>query len=560
MNKDAYRRALETCATEPIHIIGGIQPPGVLLVYQRGSKKIMAASANAASLFETAGIDEVLGQPIQSFLDPVVLRMISESLANAEPGPSRLAGMVNIGALGALHHVSAHAACELVHVELEPCGDGQDPDESQAALALDSSPRESLLQSLAAQVQAVSGYSRVMVYRFLHDDTGEVVAEALDGDLPSYFGLRYPASDIPPQARALYLRNRVRAIADASHVPVPVHQHPDLAEPLDMSFDVLRTVSPVHLEYLRNMGVAASMSISLVVDGRLWGLVACHHHEPRPVSARTRQTLDLLGRHASMILDASALREAVEREEAMRAQRDTLESRLHRASDPIRALGRALPQALAAVPADGIVVHVEGATHAHGSVPDSGGIDAALRWARTRGRSGVSHTHRSDDWSLTPHAEACGLLAVPLGRGVDGWMLLFRREERLTVRWAGRPDQPFQINPSGDRVGPRTSFAEWQEQVQGGARPWTRRDIELAQRLRLVFERAGADAGAGARARLARDPAAVLEIREQAARLRRLAELMGGAAPSQARLKRVHGLLSQLERELGALAEAETEP
>ncbi|NLG58876.1 MAG: hypothetical protein GX538_01775, partial [Gammaproteobacteria bacterium] len=125
MNKDAYRRALETCATEPIHIIGGIQPPGVLLVYQRGSKKIMAASANAASLFEAADIDEVLGQPIQSFLDPVVLRMISESLANAEPGPSRLAGMVNIGALGALHHVSAHAACELVHVELEPCGDGQ---------------------------------------------------------------------------------------------------------------------------------------------------------------------------------------------------------------------------------------------------------------------------------------------------------------------------------------------------------------------------------------------------------------------------------------------------
>src|SRR5690606_33333698 len=167
--------------------------------------------------------------PIQSFLDPVVLRLISESLANAEPGPSRLAGMVNIGALGALHHVSAHSACELVHVELEPCGDGQDPDESHAALALDSSPRETLLESLAAQVQAVSGYSRVMVYRFLHDGAGEVVAEALDGDLPSYFGLRYPASDIPPQARALYLRNRVRAIADASHVPVPVHQHPDLA-------------------------------------------------------------------------------------------------------------------------------------------------------------------------------------------------------------------------------------------------------------------------------------------------------------------------------------------
>ena len=558
MNKDAYRRALETCATEPIHVIGGIQPPGVLLVYQRGTKQVLAASANAVELFEAGGIDEVLGQPVQSFLDPVVLRLVSEAVANGEPGPSRLAGVANIGAVGELHHVSAHLSCDLVHVELEPSGDSPDPDESHAVLALDASPRESLLEALAAQVQALSGYSRVMVYRFLHDGAGEVVAESLDGDLPSYFGLRYPASDIPPQARALYLRNRVRAIADSRHVPVPVHQHPDLAEPLDMSFDVLRTVSPVHLEYLRNMGVAASMSVSLVVDGKLWGLVACHHHEPRPVSARTRQALDLLGRHASMILDASALREVVQREEAMRAQRDAVEMQLHRAANPLRALRDALPQALAAVPADGIALHVDGTTHAHGSVPDEGAIQAALRWARTRGRSGVSHTSRCEDWSTAPATDACGLLAVPLGRGVDGWMLLFRREQRQTVRWAGRPDEPFQIDRAGNRIGPRTSFAEWEELVEGSACPWTRRDVELAQRLQLVLERAGADA-VGSRARLSKDPVAALEVREHAARLRRLAELLDGAAPGRARLKRVHGLLSQLEKELGALAEAESD-
>src|SRR5690606_38985680 len=158
------------------------------------------------------------------------------------------------------------------------------------------------------QVQRISGYDRVMVYRFLPDYSGEVVAEALAGDLASYDGLRYPASDIPPQARALYLRNRVRVIPDVDAEPQPLMQSPELDGPIDMSFDVLRAVSPVHLQYLRNMGVAASMSISLVVDGRLSGLVACHHGSPRPVDARQRTALERVGRHAAMTLDAHELR------------------------------------------------------------------------------------------------------------------------------------------------------------------------------------------------------------------------------------------------------------
>src|SRR5690606_23418309 len=176
-----------------------------------------------------------------------------------------------------------------------------------------------------------SGYDRVMVYRFLPDYSGEVAAEVLAGTMASYDGLRYPASDIPPQARALYLRNRLRVIADVDAPPQPVLQSPELAEPLDMSFDVLRAVSPVHLQYLRNMGVRASMSISLVVDGRLWGLVACHHGMPRPVDARRRLALETLGRHVSMILAAQELRGRVRGDDACRACRDQLESQLHEA-------------------------------------------------------------------------------------------------------------------------------------------------------------------------------------------------------------------------------------
>ena len=555
-NDPAFQRALDACAAEPIHIIGAIQPPGVLLVYQRHGGRIVAASANAAELFETE-VQALLGQPIHQVVDTPLLDLVSEAIAHRESGPSRLAGIGNVGAFGALYYASAHADGDLVHIELEPASSERGPDEGQAVLALDSNGPDGLLQALAQQVQALSGYSRVMVYQFLHDGSGEVLAEALDGDLPSYLGLRYPASDIPPQARALYLRNRVRAIADVNHTPSPVHQDPQLPAPLDMSYDVLRTVSPVHLEYLRNMGVAASMSISLVVDGKLWGLVACHHHEPREVCAHTRQALDLLGRHASMILDASALREQVQREEAMRAQRDLVEARLHGLADPVSGLYGVLDAALAAVSADGIVLHLGGRHLASGSVPASGGIDAALRWARNRGRSSVACTALGEDWNPADDVhDACGVLALPLGRGVDDWLLLFRREQRRTVLWAGRPDQPFQLDPSGDRVGPRTSFAAWEEQVQGSSIPWFHRDVELAQRLRMVLERAlaGTTALAGSHSSIDRDPVAAIEAREQSARLRRLAELLDGASPGRARLQRLHRLLSHIEDELGTLA------
>src|SRR5690606_28816783 len=196
-----------------------------------------------------------------------------------------------------------------------------------------------------------------------------------------YDGLRYPASDIPPQARALYLRNCVRVIADVEARPQPVLQSPELDGPIDMSFDVLRAVSPVHLQYLRNMGVRASMSISLVVDGRLWGLVACHHGSPRPVDARQRTALEMVGRHASMILDAHELRSFARADAARRSRRDALEGRLHRATDARALVPEVLELALGSVEADGLALCLDGAWYTEGETPGSEGLARALAWA-----------------------------------------------------------------------------------------------------------------------------------------------------------------------------------
>lgn len=556
-----FQRALDACAAEPIHLIGGIQPPGVLLVFHLRTRRLVAASANAAPLFEADGVEALLGTAIEELLDGPTLQAVAAVADPAEPAASRFAGVTNAGPMGALHEVSAHAVDELVHVELEPAqAPRMDSGDGHAAIArLDAAAAEGgLLDAIARQVQAVSGHSRVMVYRFLPDGTGEVEAEALDGPLPSYLGLRYPASDIPPQARALYVHNRVRVIADVAHAPVPVHRDPALDAPLDMRFDVLRAVSPVHLEYLRNMGVAASMSVSLVVDGRLWGMVACHHHEPRPVSARARRALDMLGRHVSMILDARELRARVRREDELRGHRDELERLLHEAADPRAALAAHLDVVLATVPADGAVLCTGGERHASGSLPPADGVHAALKWARDRGRAGIAATHVASDWSTAPGPEAAGLLAVPLGAGHDDWLLLFRREQRRTVRWAGRPDRPFQIDADGGRIGPRTSFAAWEEQVRDTSAPWIARDLELAQRLRLVVERyLPAPPAAPVRGADAEDRLMDVEAREQAERLRRLADLLASARPGRERLRRLRPMLSQLEDALGALAGAD---
>ena len=486
-----FERALATCAAEPIHIIGAIQPSGVLLAWQASTGKVVAASRNAAALFEMDSAEGIVGQPVQHFIDETTMDAVRRALQVRDPRTAVFAGLTNAGPMGELHEVATHQDGDLVHVELEPAASMELPGDvhlAVAALEADGSV-DQLLQSLAQSVQRLSGFSRVMVYRFLRDHCGEVLAEAIDGPLPSYLGLRYPASDIPPQARALYLRNPVRVISDVGAEPVPVVCDASLDGPLDMSLDALRAVSPVHLQYLRNMGVTASMSISLVVDGRLWGLVACHHHAPRHVGARMRQALQMLGRHAAMILDARDLRSSVRREDQLAEHRDQLERVLHHARDPLQALGSQLDLAAAATGVDGAALYVDGRWIGWGSLPDTGGLAQALAWAQQRSRTEPSFSQRGADWCEEVQPAACGLAVLPLAARDSGWLMLFRREQRETVRWAGRPDQPFQVDADGAHIGPRTSFAAWEEQVRGCAGPWSERDVERARRLRLVVDR-----------------------------------------------------------------------
>ncbi|QSX77842.1 GAF domain-containing protein [Lysobacter solisilvae] len=419
------QRALDECMREPIHLSGAIQPHGVLLVYERHSSRIVAASQNATSLF---AMDRLIDLPVSDVLDPAAVAALDAMVLRGETrSSSQFIAQANVGEWGSVHDVSAHLAGTLVHVELEPVstqaagGSSASGAHAMAAALEGMSAGHDFFQAVAEQVRELVGYDRVMVYRFLHDHSGEVIAEACAQDMSPYLGLRYPASDIPAQARALYLSNRIRVIPDVGYAPVPVLLSQALDGPLDMSYDVLRSVSPVHVEYLRNMGIAASMSVSLIVEGRLWGLVACHHRTPRLVPARQRTVLDMFGRHVSLILGARDLRESGERLAQAREYCDRLEERLSGVADAGEELRVAVANLRDALPGDGCALLWGGRWLVGGVVPAPEVLEQALTWARTHAAGQMACTEVASDWrdASSPAGDGCGVLAV---RMPNAWM------------------------------------------------------------------------------------------------------------------------------------------
>jgi light-regulated signal transduction histidine kinase (bacteriophytochrome) len=438
---------------------------------------------------------DMLGHALREFVTDDVVQALAETVNFGDAGAvSQRAASANIGHMAQLCDLSVHYADGLVHIEIEPQPQGaaeRSPTvvaQSMITRIAGSDDDTDFFQGVADQVRRLTGYHRVMVYRFRHDEAGEVVAEARDSEVESFLGLRFPASDIPPQARALYVSNRVRVIPDAHYVPVPIV--PDrTAEggPLDLSQHMLRSVSPVHVEYLHNMGVAASMSISIVVAGRLWGLVACHHLAPRPVPPGVRAACDLFGLFVSMRVAAREQQASTRAEEAARQVRDTLALRLDRAHDPRHALLSELPLLMRAVPSDGVGLWHEGHWHTGGRAPGAAAVPGLLAWAADVGGT-MPATNRAGDWTTPELADGlAGVLAFELAPGSDEWVVFFRREEVREVRWAGAPDEPFTIDGDGRRIGPRKSFASWRETVRGRGAPWREYDLRQADRLRLML-------------------------------------------------------------------------
>lgn len=563
MNPD-LQDALRRCANEPIHQSGAIQPHGYLISCRLPDWSIHHVSANVESLTGTAP-EGMLRRSLREFMTDDIIDTLAEATSFSEPdAPPQRAATANIGPMATLCDVSVHLADGLLHIEIEPqpmhVSERSPSIVAQAMIARVASSQDDadFQQRVAEQVRMLTGFDRVMVYRFLHDDAGEVVAESRDSGLPAYLGLRYPASDIPLQARQLYLRNRIRLIPDARYTPVPiVPDRTRQGDPLNLGQLALRSVSPVHLEYLANMGVRASMSISIVAGGRLWGLIACHHRTVRPLSPGLRASADLFGLFVSMRVAARQLQEAASLEVEARAVRDALALRLEHASDTRLALPTELDLLRRAIDCDGVALLQAGHWHGAGRTPPADANPALLSWLRANlDAAGLVATDAAADWAASPTLAdgIAGVLAMPLDLSREEWLVFFRCEQVHDVRWAGRPDEPFVIDGDGSRIGPRASFAAWQETVRGLSTPWSDADLRAAGRLRAslrdLYRRAAPSADvADLRAHRAR-----LDVREQRTRLLQLSELLNGLVHVRpAATARLAEQISGLERQLQVL-------
>lgn len=485
---------LSNCDREPIHVLGTVQPFGFLIALT-ADWLVSRVSANSAQFIGLTP-DDMLGKPIAALLDGEAIHALRNRITLLR-GPDSVERLFSIPLIagGPPFDMAIHFSGQLVVVEAEPAShdemEASSTVRSMVARLAQAEGMTAFLRDGARQVRALTGFDRVMVYRFADGGDGEVVAEALKPGIDSFFGLHYPASDIPAQARALYLRNIFRIIADVKAPPVPVVPALDpTGAALDMSLCLTRAVSPIHIEYLGNMGVGASLSISIIVEGKLWGLFACHHYAPRLPTFAQRSAAELFGQIFSMMLESRERAETATYEGKARQVADRLLSAVAQDHDLLtnaRWLGDII---FDTIPADGVGVYIDGQMTFSGLAPDASAFVAIVSMLN---RVAASQVYTTDSLSsVLPEAAAyadrvSGVLAIPLSRRPRDYVVLFRAEQLRSVRWAGNPEKEIEYGPNGPRLTPRKSFESWSQLVKGVALPFLPAELRVAEALRTAL-------------------------------------------------------------------------
>jgi light-regulated signal transduction histidine kinase (bacteriophytochrome)/CheY-like chemotaxis protein len=484
---------LENCDREPIHLLGAVQPFGFLLAIDRTQWTITRVSRNCAEWLGR-GPRELLGRPLEDVFAHDAIHLIRGQLQTAVfmDAAARSFAVPLLDA-GPVFDMAVHTVDGSIVIECEPSRD--EPGVNSGALVRamilrlqQASETRTFYRAAAREMRALTGFDRVMVYRFDHDGSGEVIAEAARGGLESYLGLHYPASDIPRQARILYERNWLRIIPDISAPPVAVEPGLIGGRPLDLSMSVLRSVSPIHIEYLQNMGVGASMSVSILRDGRLWGLFACHHYAPHNVPFERRTAAELFGQMFSLLME-SRERDAESLYEA-RARKLHNELVTVMASEATRfdSIVSHLDEIAELLSCDGIGVWTGGHGTLQGMAPTgeqfTGLIEHLTR--RNLGEVLAAHEIAAEYPPAREFADrAAGMLVVPLSRPARDFLVFFRKEVARSVNWAGDPSKQVSVGPLGSRLTPRKSFELWRETVRGQSIPWRPVDVRIAESLRV---------------------------------------------------------------------------
>lgn len=485
---------LDNCELEPIHIPGQIQSHGFLLVVDNDSV-IKFASENISSFLYTDA-SGFLNKPLSYF----------ESLIDNKLQPDFITSLLGFGRSGQKFeqtnpfefeisgfpfYLVISRSDEYYVLEIEPAGstvtlDIQNQIGRAIAEMLGDKSLKNLLSNAAIQVQRIIHFDRVMIYRFAEDGHGEVIAEAKKEHLTPWLGLHYPASDIPQQARELYKLNLTRLIANVEEIPskiVALSEHK-----LDLTHSQLRAVSPIHIQYLKNMGVASSFSISLLYKGELWGLIACHNYTPQFIDFKSRESAKLIGQILSSALEFRQDEENQQLKEGHSQGLEKLSRYLNHSETIEEALTQHPVNLLNIVNATGAVFFYNHKATKLGITPDDSQLRELLRWAHDHVTDPVYHT----DSLSSVFAEAAsytdtasGIVICVLSKELGEYMIWFKPELIQTINWAGNPDKPFEYSDHGMmQISPRHSFEVWSQTVAGKSEKWSNEEIKSIRQLR----------------------------------------------------------------------------
>lgn len=561
IESDTLKEIVANCDQEPIHALGLIQPHGALLCFSPDGT-LVAKSRNADALLgpipahgaklSNTHLDEPARRALQLGLSDRTIA--GDSLECAGAGNQRF-------------DLIMHWSQNTLLAEFERISDDA-PAATQFALysqraiqRIQMSHHHSvtdLLQAAAEAIKTMTGFDRVMAYRFRSNDSGEVVAEVRREDLPSYLKQRYPAGDIPAQARRLYVLNPIRQIASvkATAVAIDPPHNPVTGGLYDLSHSVLRSVSPIHIEYLTNMGIGASMSISIIVNGKLWGLFACHHMTPFRAPHAVRLSATVLTQVVSILITQIEGKQRLDAEQRIAGLRARIAAQLAEADDPLAGMLKTKDDISTLVDAEATWVSVDREVLVlHGSGPANRQAMLALadRMASERAELLVTSSMKADWPTLpaikTPAGEACGCLAIQM-IGDKRITIAWLRDELVdTINWGGPPDKVLAVGPHGPRLTPRGSFEVWKQTVRGKSREWAGFDHFAVREARaLLQEIALTHMREAERARTTLLAALGHDLRDPLQAINMAVQLMGqGLATSTDTARRVEGSTRRMQ-------------
>ena len=488
---------LTNCDREPIHLSGQIQPHGVVLAVNAADLVIRAASANCRQLLDRDAAD-LLGVTLLEAMGSaadLAVRVALIDLRGSGETP-----LHTVTSSGLAVDLTWFRTADLVVLEIEPAllmdlaTMATLFEKANQAMQMTSSASDvpEICTATAAQIRNLTGYDRVMVYRFHPDWHGEVVAEERADGLAPFLGLHYPSTDIPRQARKLFLLNPLRMIGDVDYQPTDLITAPG-AGPLDLSLSRLRSVSPIHLEYLRNMGVRATLTISLTRGRRLWGMVACHNYSPHYIGSQLRSSLRVFAQAVGTQIVAQEDLDHRTYAATLAADEAKVLQRMSGAESLSEGLCTGAPNGLDLTGADGMTTRIDGRTAMIGEVPPTEAVATLLTVLRA---GSESSEFVCDDLprrlpELAPFAErSAGVIAMSLSSNYEDFILWFRSEWTHTVTWAGNPDKSVTVPVTGGpadpgrlRLTPRRSFEAWVETVHGQSRRWSVAEVDTARHL-----------------------------------------------------------------------------